>query len=81
MNNDDETTIEKGVKDGVTVAQYLAVAENLQDSVQMHALNQQATLADGVPVLQLYNVADLFMTQGGTLEEPALARVPDDHLS
>jgi hypothetical protein len=63
-----------------TVAQYLAVAGNLPDAGQMHAINQQATISDGLRVLKLYNVADIFVTQNGTLSEPALGWVPDDHL-
>jgi hypothetical protein len=71
----------KRVTNGMTVGSYLDDPANLADARLMHGIGAQATLSDGRRVLKLYNVVDLFVTQNGTLTEPAIGWVPDDHLA
>jgi hypothetical protein len=64
-----------------TIADYLKRSQNGADAVNFKALPTTATVADGRRLLQLYNVTDLFITDHGTLEEPAKGWVADDKLA
>ena len=64
-----------------TVAEYLALNQNDADARNFRAIIATATLADARNVVQFFKTADLFVSDHGTLEEPAKGWVTDDRLT
>lgn len=64
-----------------TVADYLTLNQNDADARNFRAIIATATVADARNVLQFFKTADLFVSDHGSLEEPAKGWVTDDRLA
>jgi len=64
-----------------TVDEYLKLNQNAADAKNFRAIIATATVADARNVVQFFKTADLFVSDHGTLEEPAKGWVTDDRLA